>query len=147
MKKKKNLDEFNPDLIGLTCMFSMTHKSLKNVSEIIKKVKKYSNCCGGHISNSIWNENTRTKLIEDLKDIDLFFIFEAELAFGEFINLANIKFNNIENLKQLAIRNKKKIFFANRERPEGDELNVIPDHDAMNSDQLSNFEKWEILIF
>ena len=55
--------------------------------------------------------------------------------------MANIKFNNIENLKQLAIRNKKDIFFANRERPEGDELNVIPDHDAMNSDQLSNFGK------
>ena len=39
---KEKIKNFKPDLIGLTCMFSMTHKSLKNVT----------NCKGGKIQNS-----------------------------------------------------------------------------------------------
>lgn len=139
----KELNDFNPDLIGLTCMFSMTHKSLKNVSEEIKKIKNVPVAVGGvHISNSIWNENTREQLIKDLNHIDLFFLFEAELSFSEFINSINSDFNGIENYKQLIIRDdNQSIFFSSRKRPEGENLNIIPEHDVMQSSELSNFGK------
>ena len=139
----KELNDFKPDLIGLTCMFSMTHKSLKNVSEVIKKITNVPVAVGGvHISNSIWNENTREQLIKDLNHIDLFFLFEAELSFSEFINSINSDFNGIENYKQLIIRDdNQSIFFSSRKRPEGENLNIIPEHDVMQSSELSNFGK------
>ena len=140
---KNKIEDFNPDLIGLTCMFSMTHKSLKNVSEVIKKIKNIPIAVGGvHISNSIWNEGTRESLLEDLDKIDLFFLFEAEILFSDFINSINNQFNNVSSLKQLVINNKKQsIFFSARERPEGEALNIIPDHEMMHSDELSFFGK------
>ena len=139
----EELNDFNPDLIGLTCMFSMTHKSLKSVSEEIKKIKNVPVAVGGvHISNSIWNENTREQLIKDLNHIDLFFLFEAELSFSEFINSINSNFNGIENYKQLIIRDdNESIFFSSRKRPEGENLNIIPEHDVMQSNELSSFGK------
>ncbi len=139
----KEINDFNPDLVGLTCMFSMTHKSLKEVSEVIKKIKNVPVAVGGvHISNSIWNENTREQLIKDLNHIDLFFLFEAELSFSEFINSINSDFNGIENYKQLIIRDdNQSIFFSSRKRPEGEDLNIIPEHDVMESSELSNYGK------
>ena len=139
----KEINDFNPDLVGLTCMFSMTHKSLKKVSEVIKKIKNVPVAVGGvHISNSTWNENTREQLIKDLNHIDLFFLFEAELSFSEFINSINSDFNGIENYKQLIIRDdNQSIFFSSRKRPEGEDLNIIPEHDVMESSELSNYGK------
>ena len=139
----KEINDFNPDLIGLTCMFSMTHKSLKKVSEVIKKIKNVPIAVGGvHISNSIWNENTREQLIKDLSHVDLFFLFEAELSFSEFINSINCDFSGIENYKQLIIRDdNQSIFFSSRKRPEGEDLNIIPEHDVMESSELSNYGK------
>ena len=140
---REEIEKFEPDLIGLTCMFSMTHKSLKKVSEIIKEIRNIPVAVGGvHTSNSIWNENTRKQLVEDLDKIDLFFLFEAELSFSEFINSINGQFKNYESFKQLLIRDKNQsIFFSSRERPEGEALNIIPDHESMNSSELSSYGK------
>ncbi len=140
---KNAIDSFKPDLIGLTCMFSMTHKSLKYVSEVIKKNSNCPVAAGGvHISNSICSEDMREGFLSDLKDIDLFFLFEAELAFSEFLDLSNQNFDNIELLKQVFIRGEELNFLVKeRLRPEGDTLNVIPDHSEMGSMSLSESGK------
>lgn len=140
---KFTIENFKPDLIGITCMFSMTHNSLKHVSE---NIKKYTDCpisAGGvHISNSIWSEDTRVNFLEDLRNIDLFFLFEAELAFSEFIDLANQDFSKLELLKQIVIKNNDEAYLIKeRLRPEGESLNIIPDHNEMGSFALSNTGK------
>ena len=137
------IDSFKPDLIGLTCMFSMTHKSLKYVSETIKKYTDCPIAAGGvHISNSIWSEDTRENFLKDLCEIDLFFLFEAELAFSEFLDLANQNFDNLGLLKQIIIRDENQTYLIKeRLRPEGESLNIIPDHNEMRSFALSNTGK------
>lgn len=137
------IDSFKPDLIGLTCMFSMTHKSLKCVSETIKKYTDCPIAAGGvHISNSIWSEDTRENFLKDLCEIDLFFLFEAELAFSEFLDLANQNFDNLGLLKQIVIRDENQTYLIKeRLRPEGESLNIIPDHNEMRSFALSNTGK------
>ena len=68
------INEFNPDLIGLTCMFTMTHKSLKNVIDHIANRYKIPIAVGGvHITNSIQSDLTREKFIEDLSNANFFF--------------------------------------------------------------------------
>lgn len=139
----ESIKNFNPDFVGLTCMFSMTHNSLKNVASIIKEKYKFPIAAGGvHISNTISDERQRSTLINDLKDIDYFFLFEAEIAFSEFINSANQHFENIDLISQvLARRNDKIVFFKNRNKPEGDHLNIIPNHKEMLSSQLAQYGK------
>ena len=137
------ISEFKPDFVSLTCMFSMTHNSLKNVA---KKVRSFTNVpisAGGvHISNTIWDENTRKDILKDLKEIDIFYLFEAELAVCDFVKFINSGFDNLTLLKQFYLRKRKKIvFFKERLRPEGDELNIIPDHQQMFSSALSRYGK------
>ncbi len=140
---EKAINEFQPDFIGITCMFSMTHNSLKNVANLIRKKCNVPIAAGGvHISNAIWDAKTRLKFAEDLSSVDLFFLFEAELAFSEFIDSANQNFDNIDLVKQVFINFKKQpIFVTSRIRPEGDTLNMIPDHVQMSSSDLSNAGK------
>jgi len=139
----KSLNDFSPDLIGITCMFSMTHISLKNVTKIIKKFSNKPVVAGGvHISNSLLNTDTRESVLKELKDIDLFFLFEAELAFSEFLDQINNNFSNVSMLKQILIRNNDgTIFIKERLRPEGETLNVIPNHSEMFSYNLSKYGK------
>ena len=137
------ISDFRPDFIGLTCMFSMTHNSLKNVVKIIKTYTDVPISAGGvHISNAIWDKNTRIEILKDLDEIDLFFLFEAELALCDFIEFLNTGFRNLDLLRQFYLKkNKDVIFFKKRLRPEGDELNIIPDHEQMSSSSLSTYGK------
>ena len=140
---KQKIKNFEPNLIGLTCMFSMTHKSLKNVTDIVKSFVNTPIAVGGvHISNTLSNDATCNKLLEDLKSIDLFFLFEAELAFTEFINLINNHFKNLQTLKQVFIKGKNNLIkIQERLRPEGDDLNNVPDHSQISPPNLSSVGK------
>ena len=87
---KETLEEFKPDFIGVTCMFSMTHNSVKDVTRILRENSSVPIAAGGvHISNAITDKNTRLKFANDLNYVNLFFLFEAEIAFLEFINIVN----------------------------------------------------------
>ena len=67
------IDNYKPDLIGITCMFTMTHNSLKNVINTINKNFNIPIAVGGvHITNSLASESTREKFIIDL--INIFFL-------------------------------------------------------------------------
>lgn len=140
---KKTIEEFKPDFIGITCMFSMTHNSIKDVTKIIKQNFNIPIAAGGvHISNAITDKNTRLNFANDLNTIDLFFLFEAELAFSEFINIVNSNFSNIDLLKQVYINDKiEPVYITSRLRPEGEVLDVIPDHIQMKSSELSGAGK------
>lgn len=137
------ISEFKPDFVSLTCMFSMTHNSLKNVANKVRSFTNVPISAGGvHISNTIWDENTRKDILKDLKEIDIFYLFEAELAVCDFVKFINSGFDNLTLLKQFYLRKRKKIvFFKERLRPEGDELNIIPDHQQMFSSALSRYGK------
>ena len=60
----------------------------------------------------------------------------------DFVKFINSGFDNLTLLKQFYLRKRKKIvFFKERLRPEGDELNIIPDHQQMFSSALSRYGK------
>lgn len=137
------IKNFNPDFVGLTCMFSMTHNSLKNIADIIKEKYKLPIGAGGvHISNTLSDDRQRDTLINDLKNVDYFFLFEAEIAFSEFIVSANQHFENMDLISQvLAKKDDKIVFFKNRKKPEGEHLNIIPNHKEMLSSELAQYGK------
>lgn len=133
------IEEFKPDLIALTCMFSQTHKSLINVAEYIKKNYGLPICAGGvHISNSFSNLKTRNDFVKDLSEIDFLFLLEAEIAFKNFLDFLNNKIE-IDQLSQIFFNfEKKKYYFLKTTRPNIDEVNIIPDFSLLNIKKTSN---------
>lgn len=137
------IDNYKPDLIGITCMFTMTHYSLKNVINTINKNFNIPIAIGGvHITNSLASESTREKFIIDLINADFFFTFESELAFVDFLNIINQKNRNYKILKQIYILSKDKklvISVDDRVVTLGNDLDLAPAHELMPA---VNFKKY-----
>ena len=138
------INEFNPDLVGLTCMFTMTHKSLKNIIDHIANGYKIPIAVGGvHITNSIQSDLTREKFIEDLSNVNFFFLFESEIAFADFINTINHPKGNLSHLRQLVFRGNNNTIFEIDDRvvPTGEDLNLSPNHSKMPAENFGKYGK------
>ena len=140
----ERIKKFSPDLIGLTCMFTMTHKSLKNVVDHIYKQFKIPMAVGGvHITNSIQSEITKEQFINDLKNVNYFFLFESEIAFADFINTINNSKGNIEFLRQIVFRDIDGKLFEIDDRvvPSGEDLDISPNHSMMPANNFGKYGK------
>lgn len=133
---------FQPDIIGVTCMFTQTHKSTVNVVNEIKCL--YPNIpiiAGGvHITNSFVNEKTSDNLCQDLSSVDVLFFYESELAFKQFIKVVN-KEALPNSLSQIYFNSNEgeKLFIENNIFPQEEDLDVIPAHDLLNTAELSKY--------
>ena len=108
----------DPDLIGITCMFSQTHQSTVDVCKLLKEMCDIPIALGGvHITNSMMEQSTKEKLLKDLHMVDLFFPYESELDFRDYVRGTNEKIAHIV--------------------PSGDNLNVIPAHDLITEPDLA----------
>ena len=133
------LSTFQPDLIGVTCMFTQTHRSLINVCNEIKRwCPTIPIAVGGvHITNSFVNTKTSENLTGDLSSVDFFFLYEAEVAFKHFVKVVNRDLQTRE-LAQVFF-NAPKLHFTYRAAPKDEELNVIPAHDLLDTQELSRY--------
>ncbi len=133
------LSVFRPDLVGVTCMFTQTHRSLVNVCQEIKRLDPTMPVAVGgvHITNSFINTKTSESLTSDLASADLFFVYEAERAFTHFIKVVNRELPPKE-LAQVFF-NASRLYFTYRISPNEDDLNVVPAHDLMDTAELSRY--------
>ena len=135
----QTLEDFQPDLVGVTCMFTLTHRSFagacKKVRELAPNVPI---AIGGvHATNALTSPLTARQMFDDLQAVDLFFLYEGELAFRDFVRIIN-KEAPIENLGQLILRDgNEMVRVAERSFPEGDDLDVIPAYDLIKPGSLS----------
>ena len=136
-----SLIHFQPDIVGLTCMFSQTHRSAVHVCNEIRQINStLVIACGGvHITNSFNDHNTQKLLLNDFKNSDFFFLYEAERAFKKFIEIINQK-SSLEDLCQVYFNSSSHPFyFSNKKLPTGEDLDVIPAHDLMSPDELQEY--------
>ena len=71
--------EFEPDIVGVTCLFSVTHQSLVNVCHFLKAVLHVPICLGGvHVTHDVDN-------IMEATGADYAFLNESEQAFIDFL--------------------------------------------------------------
>jgi|TARA_B100001964_G_scaffold92128_1_gene103432 radical SAM superfamily enzyme YgiQ (UPF0313 family) len=141
---QKKINEFKPDFIGLTSMFSQSHKVLIEISNFIKN---FSNniiigAGGVHITNSVNDKKTFDKFVNELSDIDYFFLNEADLSFFNFIKVFNdIKSFNLLGNIVIRIDKSKFIRFINRLEPTDEQLNTIPTLELMETGLLTRYGK------
>ena len=127
----KRIDSFKPDLIGVSCLFSVTGKSLVNVVKAVKEICSVPVCIGGvHVTHDV------EQIMKDT-GADYAFLNEAEKAFIRFLEVLN---GSKEELCQVVERKGEElIYHKSTLKPEAHELDVIPPFEMMNVEDHSVF--------
>jgi len=134
------MDRFKPDFIGTTCMFTQTHESTVLVCEEIKRLRpEIPLALGGvHITNCFMSRKKFNDALNDFSKVDLFFLFESEMAFKYFIQAVNKKASTNGLFQVYFNSSPRKLYFSKTNIPNREDLNVIPSYDLMSIEEMSN---------
>jgi len=129
---QKRLDReiaaLKPDLICITCMFTMTHASFKKVCERAAKSGVPVAVGGVHVTNDVG------RVLQEIPGINFVFLRESENALNTFVNVVNGD-AEVEELGQVIILQDGKRYDIPIERmPTSDQLNVVPAWDLVEED-------------
>ncbi len=136
-----DIEEFRPDVVAVTCLFTMTYRSFLNVVRFIKSIKsdwiKSPNglpiAMGGvHITQFMH------VVVQDLPEAEFIFPNEGEGAFVNFLEVANHR-RKVEELAGIVINDNGTVLNINKLlRPSAEDINIIPAYDLM---QVQNYSK------
>lgn len=116
------LDDFNPHLVGISCMFTMSHAIMKEISEAIKTHKHDLTVIAGGVHTS----NAREKVLRDCLSIDFAGVYECDRSLPDMIDFVNGKVG-MENLTQIAtLEGDSYIAVEDRATPEVEDLQFSP---------------------
>ena len=130
----KNFIEFQPDLVAVTCIFTVTHPSFVKVCQYVKSLKRPDNnnrgmplAIGGvHVTHDI------TTVLQEIPEADYAFLNESELAFIEFLKYVN-GIGTISDLGQMVLRFPDHgLRMSKIVQPTGSHLDIIPSYDLMD---------------
>jgi radical SAM superfamily enzyme YgiQ (UPF0313 family) len=131
-KLQEVLTDFQPDLVGVTCLFTMTHQSFKEVVRCISKSEVPIIAGGVHVTNDV------DRVLEDIPELDAVVIREGELALSAL--LSHLNGNTHPELGQLVFnQNQKIVKYLNEVRPSEKDIDVHPAMDLMQVEELSQF--------
>lgn len=132
-KIKEKIELFRPDIVGVSCLFTMTHESFKQVIKYIYEYKIPIICGGVHISNDPEN------VLADIPEIDIVFLREAEVSFRSFLININNNFD-FDSLGQMILNDQGNLLNILKEtRPEPKDFDIHPAMDIMKIDELSEY--------
>ena len=134
--KKKLFDkikEFKPDVVGVSCTFTMNHENTIQIAKEIKKLDKNIIILAGgvHVSNA-----TEFVLKDDKNFIDFALTYEAENSLLNFLGFLNETDSEIYQLATLIKGNFYEI--KKKNLPEGENINVIPDYANIDISKLTD---------
>jgi radical SAM superfamily enzyme YgiQ (UPF0313 family) len=120
------IEHFKPDLIGITCLFSVTGTSLINVCKFIRTMSEVPIAIGGvHVTHDV------DQILRDT-GADFAFLNESEKAFLRFLEVCN---GSDKELAQVITQEGEK--FPLKLMPEGCDLDVIPPFEMMDVENHS----------
>lgn len=129
----EKIADFQPDIIGVTCMFTMTHQSLKRVCEAVKPFDIPLMIGGVHVSNDV------ERILDDLPTVDIAFLREADVALQTFLDVINKKKHCNELGQLLLVDGENRLRFLDTKLPDESEINVIPEARLMDIGNLSKY--------
>ena len=135
----KNIEEFKPELVCVSCMFSLTHQSFLNIIKIIKSRTKVPLAIGGvHVTNAYTDKKTRKGFLDVIGEADLIFLKESENTFDGLIKFINN--NNDDFPGQVVIKSDNKYLESTIEnRPKEVDINIIPSYHLSPPTFLSKY--------
>ncbi|MBI4063326.1 MAG: radical SAM protein [Elusimicrobia bacterium] len=132
-KLHEDISEFQPDLVAVTCLFTMTYEPFKEVCREIKNAKPaWLDDCdsipvavgGVHVTQYL------DTVLNDLPEAEFAFFNESEIAFVKFVGIVNG--DPVEGLAQTAFNApNEKLLFRESSKPGDADVNVIPRFDLI----------------
>lgn len=130
---KEKLILFAPDIIGITCMFTITHRQLKCTTDFIKVCNPSLPVIAGGVHTS----TAADLVLKDCPSIDFVFLYESNPGFADILDFVNGRTDE-SALVQLAIREGSENHML-RERAEKtpNAMNVRPEYHNLPIDRYS----------
>jgi len=124
-KLRATIDEFSPDLICVTCMFTMTHDSMKDVCSFISEYEIPLALGGVHVSNDV------DRVLNEIPRAHFAFVREGDLSLQSFIKAVNGEIG-LEALGQTIFNiPERRVRFDAEVQPTAEDLNVVPAFDLV----------------
>lgn len=119
----REIAAFEPDLVGITCMFTMTHTAFKHVCQHVAARGVPVAIGGVHVSNDV------NRVLDDVATASFAFVREADLALPRFIEVVRQKVS-ISELGQVIFNDEnRRLSYTADCQPGADDLNTIPAYD------------------
>jgi radical SAM superfamily enzyme YgiQ (UPF0313 family) len=128
------LERFRPDLVSVTCMFTMTHDSLKRVCSFVTPSRVPVIIGGVHVSNDV------DRILDDIPSADMAIVREGDLAFPLLIKI--IRGDEPESALGQTIINgsgRERMHFLSECMPAAPDMDVIPAFDLMDVPNLARY--------
>jgi len=127
--------KFNPDLVGISCMFTMTHNRMLDVAKIVKEILPLTCVFAGGVHPT----SSANLVLKECKNIDFINLFEGDLSLPALINFVNNSESNPRTLRQIAIIvNDEYLELQNRVNPSGEIINVKPSYGRLDIGKYSS---------
>lgn len=132
---KLHLKKFKPDMVGISCMFTMTHKRMIKIAQVTKSVLPETRIFVGGV-----HPTSSAKLIlEEEKSIDFVNLFEGDVSLPSFINFVNNDFKDESILRQVGVMSNNQYYeIQNRSFPAGDTINLRPNYGKLAINEFSD---------
>lgn len=131
---KETIARFKPQLAGVTCMFTMTHGSLKTVCELVAKAHVPVAIGGVHVSNDV------DRIMDDIPAADIAVVREGDVALPDLIQVIRNK-KPASELRQTILQDdgQGRMRFNAEAVPTNQQINVIPAFDLIDVANLSRY--------
>lgn len=127
------IESYQPHLIGVTCMFTMTHTSLKRVCEHAARSGVPVAVGGVHVTNDV------ERVLDDIPYARLAFLREGEVAIKRFVQAARGEIDH-DHMGQLILDDEGERYrFATECQPSEEEINVLPAYDLFDVGEMSRY--------
>ena len=128
-KLEMDVSSFQPDMICVTCMFTMTHASLKEVCSEAANFGVPIAIGGVHATNDI------ERVLDDLPEVSFAFVREGELSIKCFVRVVNRELP-VDHLAQTIVVDEKSNSchrYLNESVPSATDIDVIPAFDLLDT--------------
>jgi radical SAM superfamily enzyme YgiQ (UPF0313 family) len=125
--------DFQPDLIGVTCMFTMTHPAFKQVVARAAASGVPVSIGGVHVSNDV------ERVLDDVPEAGLAFLWEGDLSLPTFCRVVAGE-APVDALAQVIVRDgDERHRYLDEQRPTADEMDVTPAFDLFDVEPLARY--------
>lgn len=129
----EKLENFQPDMIATTCMFTIYYRMQKRISQFVKAFNPLLPVIAGGVHTS----DAADLVAADCPEIDFICLYEGEASFPDLIDFINGKVGE-EKLAQIATMiDEKYIVITKRSSKTNESFNLIPDYHNLPIDRYS----------
>ena len=131
---EKEIEQFQPHIVGISCTFTMGHPVLLKTADHLKALDPNIVVIAGgvHVTNAA------DIVLKEGNNIDFVALYESDVSFRDMLDVANNK-KTAQALKQIGTRiDNETLLINDRSAPTEEELNVIPSYGDLPIGEYSN---------